>query len=106
LLVDVTQRKGNSLDMTGKVAEKLLEKIGISTNKNMLPFDPRSPLDPSGIRLGTPAVTTRKMEEEQMYQIAECIDTVLSSLGDEDHIQDCQQRIGELCDSYPLPYQK
>ncbi len=51
----------SSYDLGGKKAELVLEQIGISTNKNMIPFDPRKPLDPSGVRLGTPAVTTRGM---------------------------------------------
>ncbi|USN54232.1 MAG: hypothetical protein H6765_06720 [Candidatus Peribacteria bacterium] len=55
----MTHKHGAPLDMTGKIAEQRLEDIGISCNKNMIPFDPRSPLDPSGLRLGTPAITTR-----------------------------------------------
>jgi len=58
-----------SIGVTGKEAELALETVGLSVNKNMIPFDPRKPLDPSGIRIGTPALTTRGMKEEQMIQV-------------------------------------
>src|SRR5207253_4581379 len=65
LLVDVTAR-----GVTGKVAEQALDIAGITVNKNMIPFDPRKPLDPSGVRIGTPALTTRGMKEAEMRTIA------------------------------------
>lgn len=64
-------------DLTGKSAEKILEVVGISVNKNMLPNDERTPLDPSGLRLGTPALTTRGMGEVEVKEIAEIIDEAL-----------------------------
>ena len=63
--------------VTGKQAEHALDAAGITVNKNMIPFDPRKPLDPSGIRIGTPALTTRGMKEAEMRQIAKWIDEVL-----------------------------
>lgn len=59
LMLDVTKRSGESTEITGKIAEHVLEEVGLSCNKNMIPFDTRSPMNPSGIRLGTPAITTR-----------------------------------------------
>ncbi len=62
-----------SLGITGKEAEHALEKAGISCNKNMIPFDPRKPMDPSGIRLGTPAITTRGMKEDAVREVTSII---------------------------------
>src|SRR5574344_2308126 len=70
-------------DLTGKVAEKALVSADITVNKNMVPFDSRSPFQTSGIRLGTPAITTRGAKEELMGEIAEMIDTVLRSPADD-----------------------
>ena len=69
-------------DLTGKVAEKVLVEADITANKNMVPFDSRSPFQTSGIRLGTPAITTRGAKEELMGEIVEMIDTVLSNHDD------------------------
>ena len=77
LLVDVTSR-----GLTGKVAEKALDAAGITVNKNKIPFDTRPPLDPSGIRIGTPALTTRGMREPEMRQIAGWIGEVLANPDD------------------------
>src|SRR4029079_3275870 len=73
MLVDVT-----ATGATGKQAEHSLDAAGITVNKNMIPFDPRKPLDPSGIRLGTPALTTRGMKEPEMRQIGKWITDVLT----------------------------
>jgi glycine hydroxymethyltransferase len=78
-LLDVFGSKG----VTGKEAEKALEKVGISVNKNMIPYDPRKPLDPSGIRIGTPAVTTRGMGASEMRDIARIIEEALVARDDE-----------------------
>src|SRR5207249_11957447 len=77
LLVDVASR-----GVTGKLAEEALDHAGITVNKNKIPFDARPPLDPSGIRIGTPALTTRGMREPDMRQIAGWIDVVLAHVGD------------------------
>ena len=78
MLVDLTNK-----DIPGKKAEKALEAAGITTNKNMVPFDTRSPFITSGIRIGTPALTTRGMKEAEMKRIAVWIDTVLTHIDDE-----------------------
>jgi glycine hydroxymethyltransferase len=81
-LLDVFGSKG----VTGKEAEKTLEKVGISVNKNMIPYDPRKPLDPSGIRIGTPAVTTRGMGVSEMRDIARIIEEALVAREDESRL--------------------
>ena len=98
MLVDVT-KKGK----TGKEAEKALETAGISCNKNMIPFDERSPMDPSGIRLGTPAVTTRGMKEKEIQQIATWIDTAIDHANDETTLKRIKGEVKELCGSFPVP---
>ena len=87
-------------DITGKDAEKLLDKVRITVNKNTIPNDPQSPFVTSGIRLGTPAVTTRGMKEEDMKQIAAAIRL---TIGDFDQNRDkVQSIVGELCDEHPI----
>ena len=86
--------------ITGKDAEKLLDKVRITVNKNTIPNDPQSPFVTSGIRLGTPAVTTRGMKEEDMKQIAAAIRL---TIGDFDQNRDkVQSIVGELCDEHPI----
>ena len=99
LLVDVTARG----EVTGKIAEKSLDKAGITVNKNMIPFDPRRPLDPSGIRIGTPALTTRGMKEAQMKQIAAWIVAVLDAPDDQDKLAQIRAEVRELCADFPVP---
>jgi len=89
-------------NLTGKMAEKILEEVGISVNKNMIPFDPQRPAVTSGIRVGTPAVTTRGMKEEEMEEIADIMDMVLSNPED-DHTKDmARNRVKELAARFPL----
>ncbi|MBU5314137.1 serine hydroxymethyltransferase [Tissierella carlieri] len=94
ILIDV-RTKG----LTGKKAEALLDDIGIATNKNTIPNDPESPFITSGIRIGTPAMTTRGMKEEDMMEIAEIITLALDENNDRDEIR---ARVAKLCDKYPL----
>lgn len=94
ILIDV-RTKG----LTGKKAEALLDDIGVATNKNTIPYDPESPFVTSGIRIGTPAMTTRGMKEEDMLEIAEIINLALDENNDRDAIRD---RVSKLCDKYPL----
>jgi len=94
ILIDV-RTKG----LTGKKAEALLDDIGVATNKNTIPNDPESPFITSGIRIGTPAMTTRGMKEEDMMEIAEIITLALDESNDRDEIR---ARVSKLCDKYPL----
>jgi len=88
--------------LTGKESEKALEEAGITVNKNMVPFDEQSPFVTSGIRLGTPALTTRGMKEEEMRQIAEMIDKVLLDISNDSVKMDVKNQIIELCNRFPL----
>jgi glycine hydroxymethyltransferase len=98
LLVDVTVK-----GLTGKQAEQLLDAAGITVNKNLIPFDTRKPLDPSGIRIGTPALTTRGMKEEEMRRIGTWIDQILSHPGDPLVLERVRGRVRELCEQFPAP---
>lgn len=90
-------------NVPGKDAEKILENAGISCNKNMVPFDPRSPFDPSGIRLGTPAITTRGMKEAEAQQIADWIDQLLSDPQNEALQAQVKAEVQSLCEQFPVP---
>jgi len=88
--------------ITGREAQVALDKAGITVNKNMVPDDPRTPMNPSGIRLGTPALTTRGMKEDEMRQIAAWLDKVVTNQADEKVLADVKKDIVELCRKYPL----
>ena len=94
MLLDL-RRKG----ITGRDAEKLLDDIGITTNKNTIPFDPQSPFITSGLRIGTPAVTTRGFKEDEMKEIAEIISAALSA---PESKAECISRVKALCGKHPL----
>lgn len=89
-------------DLTGKVAERVLVQADITCNKNMVPFDSRSAFQTSGIRLGTPAITTRGAKEPLMEEIAEMIETVLSNVENETVIQSVKERVNKTMEKYPL----
>lgn len=89
-------------DLTGKVAEKALVDADITANKNMVPFDSRSPFQTSGIRLGTPAITTRGVKEDKMGEIVEMIDTVLSAPEDEANIKAVREKVNAMMADYPM----
>ncbi len=89
-------------DLTGKVAEKALVSADITTNKNMVPFDSRSPFQTSGLRFGTPAITTRGLKEDFMGEIVEMIDTVLSDVENEKTITSVREKVNATMKQYPL----
>ncbi|MBE0523823.1 MAG: serine hydroxymethyltransferase [Methanosarcinales archaeon] len=97
MLVDLTKP-----DITGKDAEAAMTKAGIILNKNTIPFETRSPFITSGIRIGTPAITTRGMKENEMHIIADLIDTVIKNLNDETILNKVSQDIRDLCAEFPI----
>jgi glycine hydroxymethyltransferase len=98
MLVDVMSR-----GVSGKTAEEALDKVGITVNKNMIPFDQRKPLDPSGIRIGTPALTTRGMKEPEMRNIAGWIADTLAYPADTKVQERIRGQVRDLCQQYPAP---
>jgi glycine hydroxymethyltransferase len=98
ILCDVT-----SMGVTGKIAEKALDRAAITVNKNMIPYDQRKPLDPSGVRIGTPALTTRGMREPEMNRVGNWILQVLRAPDDAAVTQRVRNEIAEFCKSYPVP---
>jgi len=98
MLVDVTP-----LGVGGKIAEETLDRCGITCNKNMIPYDERKPMDPSGIRLGTPALTTRGMGVDEMKRIAAWILRVLRSPEDTAVIGTTRREVAELAEQFPVP---
>jgi len=98
ILMDVFGSKG----VTGKEAENALDKIGIAVNKNVIPDDPRSPMDPSGIRIGTPAVTARGMKEREMEIIADWINEALENRSDEKMLKRVRREVKALCKKFPI----
>jgi len=95
ILVDLTP-----MDVTGKEAEKLLDEVGITVNKNAIPFDTKSPFVTSGIRIGTPATTSRGFVEEDMVEIAKLIKLTITDF--ENSQDEVRARVKALCDKHPL----
>ena len=98
LLIDLTNR-----GVIGKDAEAALGKAGITVNKNTVPFDPRPPFSPSGIRMGTPALTTRGLKEAEMDQVADWIDAAITARDDDRKLAAIQKQIRAFVKSFPLP---
>ncbi|WCK54354.1 serine hydroxymethyltransferase [Aneurinibacillus sp. Ricciae_BoGa-3] len=97
LLVDV-----RNLNLTGKDAEHLLDEVGITCNKNTIPFDPASPFVTSGIRIGTPAVTTRGFDQEAMKEVAAIMALTLKNPQDQQKQQEAANRVAALCEKFPM----
>jgi glycine hydroxymethyltransferase len=100
MLVDLTPQ-----NITGKDAEAKLGEAGIILNKNTIPFETRSPFITSGIRIGTPAATTRGMKEKEMVNIADAIDVTIKNMNDASRIKEVKRDILELCNQFPIPYE-
>src|SRR5699024_9517979 len=97
LLLDVTP-----LELTGRVAEEVLDKIGITTNKNTIPFDTESPFVTSGVRIGTAAVTTRGFKEEEMKEIASIISLTLKYIYNKEKLTYSEKLVASLSERFPL----
>jgi glycine hydroxymethyltransferase len=97
MLIDLTNK-----NLTGAEAETALDKAGITVNKNAVPYDPRSPFDPSGIRLGTPAITTRGLKESECKHVAELISNVIDNFKDEEKLKEIRGEVKELCEKFLL----
>ncbi len=98
ILIDVKK----SVNMTGKEAEQILEHIGITCNKNMIPFDSTTPFITSGIRLGTAAMTTRGFKEQEFLEVGKIISTCLNNFENKEILEDLKLRVKRLCESNPL----
>ncbi|MBW2558563.1 MAG: serine hydroxymethyltransferase [Deltaproteobacteria bacterium] len=97
ILIDLTDKS-----VTGKDAEAALDRAGITTNKNGIPFDTKGPMITSGIRVGTPALTTRGMKEEEMRKIARLIAYIIDDVDNEEHIKEVRKEVAALCEAFPL----
>jgi glycine hydroxymethyltransferase len=89
-------------NVTGKDAQEALDEAGITVNKNAVPFDDKSPLITSGIRIGTPALTTRGMQEPEMEYIGDLINTVITNIGRRETYSAVAQNVEALCRKFPL----
>ena len=98
ILVDLQNK-----NISGKEAEAALDKVGITVNKNTIPNEPKSPFDPSGIRLGTPAITTRGMKEDEMKQVAAWMSDAIEHHMDESHLRKLKEQVKTLCLKFPVP---
>ncbi len=98
ILADLTNK-----DISGKLAQNALDAVGITLNKNTIPNDPRSPFDPSGIRMGTPAVTTRGMKEGEMEKIAEWMDRAIQKPEDQNSLNSIKEEVEAMCHQFPVP---
>ena len=98
MLVDLRPK-----DLNGKEAQETLDRAGITVNKNAIPFDTSSPFKPGGIRVGTPAVTTRGMKEEEMLEIAELVAEALNNRSDGGALENVRKKVIDLTSRFPLP---
>ena len=99
ILADLTNKM-----ISGNEAQELLEEVNIVVNKNMIPFDNRKPLDPSGIRIGTPAATTRGLKEREMKVIGSCISRAIKNKENKIVLRNIKREILDICEKFPIPY--
>ena len=97
-MIDLTNK-----NVTGKIAAKALDRAGIVANYNAIPNDPRKPFDPSGLRMGTPAVTSRGMKVAEMKRLAELMDQVVAAPADEALLARIAGEVKEMCQGFPAP---
>jgi len=97
MLIDLRNK-----NLTGKDAQEALDQAGITVNKNAVPFDDKSPLITSGIRIGTPALTTRGMKEAEMEAVASLIDRVVNKIGNETEYARVRSEVHQLCSGFPI----
>ena len=97
MLVDVRAQ-----NLTGKVAERLLDDVGVTVNKNTIPFDPASPFVTSGVRIGTPALTSRGFLEDDFREVGAIIALALQNPDSEESKDEARRRVAALCSKYPL----
>ena len=98
VLVDLTPQ-----GVPGKVAAKALDRAGLSGNYNSIPFDPRKPFDPSGLRIGTPSITSRGMGKAEMVQIASWMERVVKNVADDATIEAVRAEVEAVCAKFPAP---
>ena len=103
ILIDTTVGAGERPSVNGKPAAKALDKAGLECNYNTIPFDPRKPFDPSGVRIGTPAITSRGMKEPEMKQIAGWIHRALVHSEDDGALGKIHAEVRALCEGFPSP---
>jgi glycine hydroxymethyltransferase len=103
ILIDTTVGAGDRPGVNGKPAAKALDKAGLECNYNAIPFDPRKPFDPSGLRIGTPAVTSRGMKEPEMARIADWMDRALVHGDDDPALEKIGAEVQALCEGFPSP---
>jgi len=98
IVVDVTGK-----NIGGKEAEVILDKVGISISRSTIPNDPNPPMNPSGVRLGTAAITTRGMKEEEIKKVSKWINEAIENRGDEEKLKNIKNEVKELCLEFPIP---
>jgi glycine hydroxymethyltransferase len=98
LVVDMTSK-----NLNGREAEQALDKIGISVSRSTIPNDPNPPMKPSGVRFGTPALTTRGMKEKEIALIADLIDQAIINRADENKLAELKLQVKKICGKFPLP---
>lgn len=98
IVVDMSNK-----DIFGRDVEQILEKVGISVSRSTIPNDPNPPMNPSGVRFGTPAITTRGMKEDEIKIIASCIDEAIANKDDQNKLKEIKIQVKELCEKFPIP---